>query len=288
MAANTASSSSASSSTGPSFAAIKSSFTFPARPAQQQQQQHLYHHNTQVTAYTGPSSSTTACAPYNPRQQSFISHTPQQPSLSTVSRKSSASSGSDPFAYDRASLHATLASTTNPSRHTPRSSLASLNGITQAASISSATSPALSSAGASDRNKDLPPQPASSPVKNGQATLLASTSASTVTAVPAPESQAAPTVIHAPAEYVQALHDYAAVPADGSANICLSFHAGDFIKVLNRDASGWWDGEIHGTRGWFPSNYVVCSTCPIQPPRYCGKYANAKVLLHNRVPRFTT
>ena len=27
-------------------------------------------------------------------------------------------------------------------------------------------------------------------------------------------------------------------------------------QVLNRDASGWWDGELEGRRGWFPSNYV--------------------------------
>lgn len=29
-----------------------------------------------------------------------------------------------------------------------------------------------------------------------------------------------------------------------------------FSQVLNRDPSGWWDGELEGRRGWFPSNYV--------------------------------
>lgn len=38
---------------------------------------------------------------------------------------------------------------------------------------------------------------------------------------------------------------------------CLGFRAGEVIHVLNRDASGWWDGEVDGRRGWFPSNYVT-------------------------------
>lgn len=54
-------------------------------------------------------------------------------------------------------------------------------------------------------------------------------------------------------EYVLAMHDYA--PQHQSAT-CLSFRAGQVIHVLNRDTSGWWDGELEGRRGWFPSNYV--------------------------------
>ena len=52
---------------------------------------------------------------------------------------------------------------------------------------------------------------------------------------------------------VRALHDF--VPLAGS-NTCLSFKAGQVIRTLNRDSSGWWDGEVDGKRGWFPSNYV--------------------------------
>ncbi|KAL5519818.1 hypothetical protein ACEPAG_1478 [Sanghuangporus baumii] len=52
---------------------------------------------------------------------------------------------------------------------------------------------------------------------------------------------------------VRALHDF--VPQQQNAT-CLAFRAGDLIRVLNRDPSGWWDGEIDGRRGWFPSNYV--------------------------------
>lgn len=54
-------------------------------------------------------------------------------------------------------------------------------------------------------------------------------------------------------EYVRALHDFE--PTAGSTT-CLSFRAGQVIRTLNKDGSGWWDGELEGKRGWFPSNYV--------------------------------
>jgi len=53
-------------------------------------------------------------------------------------------------------------------------------------------------------------------------------------------------------EYVLAMHDYSQADNED----CLSFRAGQVIHVLNRDPSGWWDGELDGRRGWFPSNYV--------------------------------
>jgi hypothetical protein len=49
------------------------------------------------------------------------------------------------------------------------------------------------------------------------------------------------------------MHDY--FPQHQNST-CLSFRAGQVIHVLNRDSSGWWDGELEGRRGWFPSNYV--------------------------------
>lgn len=55
-------------------------------------------------------------------------------------------------------------------------------------------------------------------------------------------------------DYVLALHDF--TPDHRNAT-CLTFHAGQVIHVLNRDLSGWWDGEVDGRRGWFPSNYVA-------------------------------
>ncbi|ETW81677.1 hypothetical protein HETIRDRAFT_36712 [Heterobasidion irregulare TC 32-1] len=54
-------------------------------------------------------------------------------------------------------------------------------------------------------------------------------------------------------EYVLAMHDF--IPQQKNAT-CLAFRAGQIIHVLNRDSSGWWDGELDGKRGWFPSNYV--------------------------------
>jgi len=50
--------------------------------------------------------------------------------------------------------------------------------------------------------------------------------------------------------YVRSLYDYQADDA-GS----LSFRQGDVIQVLNQLDNGWWDGWLHGVRGWFPSNY---------------------------------
>jgi len=57
------------------------------------------------------------------------------------------------------------------------------------------------------------------------------------------------------------MHDYS--PQNGQAT-CLSFQAGQVIHVLNRDPSGWWDGELDGRRGWFPSNYVSSEIMNLQ------------------------
>ncbi|GAA5903365.1 hypothetical protein JCM8208_001899 [Rhodotorula glutinis] len=71
---------------------------------------------------------------------------------------------------------------------------------------------------------------------------------------------------HEPAPlFVRALHSFAPETLAGTsshtsaqqqANSCLSFTAGQVIRCLNRDPSGWWDGELDGRRGWFPSNYT--------------------------------
>lgn len=52
--------------------------------------------------------------------------------------------------------------------------------------------------------------------------------------------------------FVRALYDY---QADDRTS--LSFHQGDIIQVITQLESGWWDGVIHGVRGWFPSNYCA-------------------------------
>ncbi|KAF7980492.1 hypothetical protein HWV62_37988 [Athelia sp. TMB] len=69
----------------------------------------------------------------------------------------------------------------------------------------------------------------------------------------APTSPMLEDAVRLSSEYVLAMHDFA--PQQQDAN-CLAFSAGQVIRVLNRDGSGWWDGELDGQRGWFPSNYV--------------------------------
>jgi son of sevenless len=68
---------------------------------------------------------------------------------------------------------------------------------------------------------------------------------------------------HNEEDYVLAMHDFIPVAPNVQ---CLSFRAGQVIHVLNRDQTGWWDGELDGRRGWFPSNYVNATATP-SPPR---------------------
>lgn len=58
----------------------------------------------------------------------------------------------------------------------------------------------------------------------------------------------APTATSQPSTaFVQAQHDW--IPNHST---YLGFKKGQVIKVLNRDPSGWWDGELDRQRGWFP------------------------------------
>ena len=59
--------------------------------------------------------------------------------------------------------------------------------------------------------------------------------------------------------YVRALYDY-----DADDRTSLSFRQGDIIQVITQLESGWWDGVIHGVRGWFPSNYCAVVTQPFE------------------------
>ncbi|CAL5873308.1 uncharacterized protein PFLUO_LOCUS7579 [Penicillium psychrofluorescens] len=58
-----------------------------------------------------------------------------------------------------------------------------------------------------------------------------------------------------PALFVRAMYDY-----DADDHTSLSFRRGDIIQVLNQLETGWWDGVIDNTRGWFPSNYCQMIT----------------------------
>lgn len=62
--------------------------------------------------------------------------------------------------------------------------------------------------------------------------------------------------------YVRALYDY-----DADDRTSLSFRQGDIIQVITQLESGWWDGVIHGVRGWFPSNYCAVVNAPFDDGR---------------------
>lgn len=36
----------------------------------------------------------------------------------------------------------------------------------------------------------------------------------------------------------------------------LSFNKGELIHVTRQEEGGWWEGQLNGKTGWFPSNYV--------------------------------
>ena len=43
---------------------------------------------------------------------------------------------------------------------------------------------------------------------------------------------------------------------DGGGKRCLTFEAGERIKVIEaREAGGWWSGALDGRQGWFPSSF---------------------------------
>lgn len=63
--------------------------------------------------------------------------------------------------------------------------------------------------------------------------------------------------VNAQGLYVRALYDY-----DADDRTSLSFRQGDIIQVITQLESGWWDGVIHGVRGWFPSNYCAMVAPP--------------------------
>ncbi|KAJ7600802.1 cell division control protein 25 [Mycena floridula] len=70
---------------------------------------------------------------------------------------------------------------------------------------------------------------------------------------PVQQKSASPSPVDPHGLYVLAMHDYSPQQQNSTG---LSFRAGQVIHVLNRDPSGWWDGQLEGRRGWFPSNYV--------------------------------
>nr|XP_016851724.1 PREDICTED: intersectin-2 isoform X3 [Anolis carolinensis] len=64
---------------------------------------------------------------------------------------------------------------------------------------------------------------------------------------------------------VIAMYDYLANNEDE-----LSFSKGQLINVLNKDDLDWWQGEINGISGLFPSNYVKMTTDSDPSQQWCA------------------
>ncbi|XP_075454596.1 intersectin-2 isoform X2 [Ascaphus truei] len=75
--------------------------------------------------------------------------------------------------------------------------------------------------------------------------------------------KAAPAFI--PVCQVIAMYDYIANNEDE-----LNFSKGQLINVLHKDDADWWQGEINGTTGLFPSNYVQMTTESDPSQQWCA------------------
>lgn len=61
-------------------------------------------------------------------------------------------------------------------------------------------------------------------------------------------------------EYVKTKYDYTAENPEG-----LSFYAGQFIQVLTKTESGWWNGRLADKQGWFPYTYAYTESPTFVP-----------------------
>ncbi|XP_054425069.1 intersectin-2 isoform X3 [Pteronotus mesoamericanus] len=79
-----------------------------------------------------------------------------------------------------------------------------------------------------------------------------------------PSSERATPAFH-PVCQVIAMYDYVANNEDE-----LNFSKGQVINVLNKDDPDWWQGEINGVTGLFPSNYVKMTTDSDPSQQWCA------------------
>jgi hypothetical protein len=92
----------------------------------------------------------------------------------------------------------------------------------------------------------MSPSSGGSPMQAQAATLMVAS-----VAMPPKPAVAAPTPRDSPVLQVRALFDYT-----GETQPELSFKKGDIITVTEKDESGWWQGELKGVIGAFPSGWV--------------------------------
>eukprot|EP00105_Crassostrea_gigas_P039469 XP_019923617.1 PREDICTED: intersectin-1 isoform X3 [Crassostrea gigas] len=98
--------------------------------------------------------------------------------------------------------------------------------------------------------------PDSSSQNNSPASTLHRTATPTI---PAPQPQKSAIVESKYVDQVIALYPYSAQNEDE-----LTFHKDSVINVMSKDDADWWQGEVNGTVGMFPSNYVGALTSPPQ------------------------
>ncbi|XP_035883615.1 intersectin-2 isoform X2 [Phyllostomus discolor] len=79
-----------------------------------------------------------------------------------------------------------------------------------------------------------------------------------------PSSERTTPAFH-PVCQVIAMYDYVANNEDE-----LNFSKGQVINVLNKDDPDWWQGEINGVTGLFPSNYVKMTTDSDPSQQWCA------------------
>lgn len=79
-----------------------------------------------------------------------------------------------------------------------------------------------------------------------------------------PSSERTTPAFHAVCQVI-AMYDYTANNEDE-----LSFSKGQLINVMNKDDPDWWQGEINGVTGLFPSNYVKMTTDSDPSQQWCA------------------
>nr|XP_048292615.1 intersectin-2 isoform X4 [Myodes glareolus] len=79
-----------------------------------------------------------------------------------------------------------------------------------------------------------------------------------------PSSERTTPAFHAVCQVI-AMYDYAANNEDE-----LSFSKGQLINVMNKDDPDWWQGEVNGVTGLFPSNYVKMTTDSDPSQQWCA------------------
>lgn len=119
----------------------------------------------------------------------------------------------------------------------------------------------LTSPATSDRRPAGLKKPPAAPSPRGA--ISTPTPTPSVRPAPAAPTPAAPSAPAPSAEETckaRAVYEYTGAGQENE----LLFALGDEIEILQKDDSGWWEGLLNGTRGWFPAEFV--EEIPAEPP----------------------